>query len=431
MATVKKSIAILLSLLLFSSMVFVIASADDVPVTTGDTSEATSTDATSTEAATPSEADTPDEESTPSEATTPSDSTPEEPDDEPDEPTPPQKDVPVDYDSIKDKKFTVKFDLNGAPGTAPSSISGNGGTSTTVPSATYEGHTFLGWSESADGANTIYAAGAKYIFVKNTTLYAIWEEKIPNDRDNFDLKFDANGGLNPPSAIRSHGKTRIPDETPNREKYEFGGWMDMSDYPAHPVYQPGSYYTLTKDTVLYAVWKSVNPTDGVQIHAVTETTVDYLSKVTIHATANRFIGHNDDLDVDEYDSLPEGYILVITDTDDEDRVVAKGNQDEVVFYVDEINRERHFAVSVIRDGAKIVDPERDSDGIELTMPVNIRVRDCLLDRLLAAVRKLFGLLPIVTIGPTESDFTTYYGPGIFMTIINKLSGISLPGASNN
>lgn len=392
MATVKKSIALIMSLFILISMVFLIAHAGGSVLDGYD-----------------------DDDYPPFE--TPTDPNPAF--ETPTDPIP-STTVPVDYDSIKDNTYTVKFDMNGAPGTAPSSISGNGGTSATVPSASYTGHSFLGWSESPDGANTIYAAGAKYVFVKNTTLYAVWEETIPNDRDNFDLRFEAEGGFNPPSAIRAHGNVRLPGEIPTREKYEFKGWKDKG---TGKIYNSGELYELGKNTTLFAVWEPVNTTAGVEIHAVTETTVDYLSKVTIHATAGRFLGHNEELDIDEYDSLPEGYVLVITDTDDEDNIVATGNRDEVVFYIDEINRERHFAVSVIQEGAKIVDPERDADGIELTMPVNIRVRDCLLDRLLAAVRKLFGLLPIVTIGPTERDFTTYYGPGFFATIINKLSGI--------
>jgi len=42
-----------------------------------------------------------------------------------------------------------------------------------------EGYTFKGWDTSANATNVVYAAGAVFQIMGNTTLYAVWEEDTP------------------------------------------------------------------------------------------------------------------------------------------------------------------------------------------------------------------------------------------------------------
>ena len=84
---------------------------------------------------------------------------------------------------------TVEFNANGGTGTIASVELTEDTTTTTLPPNAFKltGHTFQGWSTTADG-EVLYADGDSINVYSNTTLYAVW---APN---HFTLVYDANGG---------------------------------------------------------------------------------------------------------------------------------------------------------------------------------------------------------------------------------------------
>lgn len=75
-------------------------------------------------------------------------------------------------------EVTLSFDANGADGgEPPANISFAKGGSVTLPDAgslTRQGYKFAGWGESKS-ARTLYEAGATFVAITDTKLYAIWD----------------------------------------------------------------------------------------------------------------------------------------------------------------------------------------------------------------------------------------------------------------
>lgn len=76
-------------------------------------------------------------------------------------------------DPMTSVSYTLTFDLNGAPSTAPSSQSVDSTQTTSKPAdPTWDGHRFMGWYTAADG-------GSEFTFgqtlTADTTVYAHWE----------------------------------------------------------------------------------------------------------------------------------------------------------------------------------------------------------------------------------------------------------------
>ncbi len=76
--------------------------------------------------------------------------------------------------------YTVTFDANGGNG-APSAIEVPEDEDCTIPNdvPVREGFTFLGWAESADAATAAYQPGDTYTGRTSVTLYAVWQENVP------------------------------------------------------------------------------------------------------------------------------------------------------------------------------------------------------------------------------------------------------------
>ena len=116
---------------------------------------------------------------------------------------------------------TVAFNANGGSGTIASLQLAEGTTAVTLsPNAfTLNGHTFQGWSTTADG-QVLYADGDTIHVYADTTLYAVW---APN---HFTLVYDANGGTgkmeNTIVTYGIHEPLRAPAFT--REGYVQIGW---------------------------------------------------------------------------------------------------------------------------------------------------------------------------------------------------------------
>jgi uncharacterized repeat protein (TIGR02543 family) len=86
--------------------------------------------------------------------------------------------VVIRYQAI----FTTTFNVNGGSGSASaSSATTNLGSTFTYPTASTmsrAGYTFTGWSTSANGTGTIYAAGSAFYPNSDLTYYAVWQSTI-------------------------------------------------------------------------------------------------------------------------------------------------------------------------------------------------------------------------------------------------------------
>ena len=123
-----------------------------------------------------------------------------------------------------------------------------------------EGFAFLGWSESE------YATEAKYLPGDETDpisflsgkkdLYAVWQKVYA-----FTLKFDANGGKNPPADLvendpdpNMHTFT-IPSEKPTIRNRQFVGWSMDKDAEEPEFFVGDSITAYDRETTLYAVYE--------------------------------------------------------------------------------------------------------------------------------------------------------------------------------
>ena len=72
---------------------------------------------------------------------------------------------------------------------------------------------------------------------------------------DYKLTYDANGGINPPSAQTyiSAGERTITTYTPTREGYNFLGWSEDAN-ATEAQYQPGGTIMVDRRITLYAVW---------------------------------------------------------------------------------------------------------------------------------------------------------------------------------
>lgn len=160
-------------------------------------------------------------------------------------------------------EFRVYFDANGGTGSLPpQTITDNKGDLPTVETVGFvapEGYKFAGWKVNGEG--DLLSAGTTIGLSCDILLVAQWQ---PIDPANMvTLTFDMNGGStsNPltPIQVEKDGevslltKEDLTDLVPPTEIYDFEGW---SEEPIEGTLV-SSPYTVTKDTILYAKWKTI------------------------------------------------------------------------------------------------------------------------------------------------------------------------------
>ena len=118
-----------------------------------------------------------------------------------------------------------------------------------IPTRT--GYKFLGWSTSKDNLIAEYKAGDKITITDNTYLYAVWEEDTTLTPT---LSYDANGGTGDIPNQTGSQSYQVSTIEPTRSDYDFQGWT-LDDFTKNIDFKPGDSINITKDTVLYAVWK--------------------------------------------------------------------------------------------------------------------------------------------------------------------------------
>ena len=160
--------------------------------------------------------------------------------------------------------YGIIYDGNGADGgSVPTDSKGYlPGTDATVlgkEDLTRDGYDFVGWSESPEG--TTIVGSTVSIGNADKTLYAIWSKTITRTED-VTLTYDGNGGT---AVVDLETKTQISqkygkgypvivaENSFTREGYDFVGWSDTADGKA--TVQPWSTFTITENTILYAIWK--------------------------------------------------------------------------------------------------------------------------------------------------------------------------------
>lgn len=136
---------------------------------------------------------------------------------------------------------------------------------TRLPSFTKPNSTFVGWAygSTPTAGESVYTTTIRLSASASGTtnnLHAVWESYT------YTLKYDANGGSNPPAdqtygptADRSHSFV-IPSKLPTRANYLFVGWASSST-ATEAGYHPGDSASVLNTSpnqtrTLYAVWKS-------------------------------------------------------------------------------------------------------------------------------------------------------------------------------
>lgn len=169
--------------------------------------------------------------------------------------------------------FKITYDANGGSGEPqPSGCQGTDSCTTSVSTTTptWDGHTFLGWSQDpeATSPDANFDPGDPVTLVSDIVLYAVWQENAPN---TYTLDFDSQGGsdVNPVSCTGNGScVVTIPSTEPTYDGNTFKGWATTPD--GTPEFFPGDKFTLDKNTTLYAIWGTGNGVITPNTGAVTD-----------------------------------------------------------------------------------------------------------------------------------------------------------------
>lgn len=149
-------------------------------------------------------------------------------------------------------QYSLSFDLQGGTGTF-NTLYGGYGERVQIPytTPTKSGYTFKGWA-TYSGGSVSYQPGEYYTLYGNSTLYAVWQSS--GGTTQYYLNFNLQGGSGTFNTLYGVYGERlfIPSSSPTKNGYTFQGWSTSST--GSPQYQPGDYYTIYSNTILYAIW---------------------------------------------------------------------------------------------------------------------------------------------------------------------------------
>lgn len=149
-------------------------------------------------------------------------------------------------------QYSLSFDLQGGTGTF-NTLYGGYGERVQIPytTPTKIGYTFKGWA-TYSGGSVSYQPGEYYTLYGNSTLYAVWQSS--GGTTQYYLNFNLQGGSGTFNTLYGVYGERlfIPSSSPTKNGYTFQGWSTSST--GSPQYQPGDYYTIYSNTILYAIW---------------------------------------------------------------------------------------------------------------------------------------------------------------------------------
>ncbi|MCR5249053.1 MAG: InlB B-repeat-containing protein, partial [Lachnospiraceae bacterium] len=152
--------------------------------------------------------------------------------------------VAAGYEDIPENAFTVSFDLNGKPGTAPpAQIVEKDGTATMPADPLAEGFSFIGWYTESD-CRTKYDFAAPV--TADITLYAKWKGV---DRT---VTFDMGGkASNITEKVENGQPVSKPAADPEADGFIFTGWFEDKACTTEYVFTT----PVIKDTTIYAGWR--------------------------------------------------------------------------------------------------------------------------------------------------------------------------------
>lgn len=208
---------------------------------------------------------------------------------------------------VQQSTITLAYDANGGTGTqTPDSRTVAQGAEATFTIAANaftapEGKVFAKWNTKADGTGTDYNPGSSLSTSSNMTLYAIWEDKTP-EQTKIVLTYNANGGS---GEMAAQEETVALGETAEftvgengftaPEGKEFQEWNTKADGTG-TTYAPTATLTTGESLTLYAIWKtkmSKTSFPGLEKYIVTDdekevksTSVDAENKVNFKLISN-------------------------------------------------------------------------------------------------------------------------------------------------
>lgn len=149
---------------------------------------------------------------------------------------------------------TVRFDLNGHGGIAPSDLTAASGAAIAAPAApTDASYDFGGWYRDAACRNAWNFANDRV--TQDMTLYAKWTLKGSLPSGCYRIRFDANGGTVEPAEMTTgtDGKlSHLP--VPTRSGYLFEGWFTAAQGGTEIKRQ----HTFGANKTVYAHWSKVS-----------------------------------------------------------------------------------------------------------------------------------------------------------------------------
>lgn len=146
-------------------------------------------------------------------------------------------------------EYTVTYDVNGGDALTSSTVQVAVGDSVTLPTATRDGYTFLGWlisGTSEDNGQTLSADTTTYTPTADVTLTAQWAQNVT-------VTYSQNSDTTSLTDTGYVNQTDYVIEEPNVDAPDgqvFTGWLSSADNTT--VYQPGDTITLTADLTLTA-----------------------------------------------------------------------------------------------------------------------------------------------------------------------------------
>lgn len=149
-------------------------------------------------------------------------------------------------------QYSLSFNLQGGTGSF-NTLYGGYGERVQIPytTPTKSGYTFKGWA-TYSGGSVSYQPGEYYTLYGDSTLYAVWQSTGGTTR--YYLNFNLQGGSGTFNTLYGVYGERllISSSSPTKNGYAFQGWSTSST--GSPQYQPGDYYTIYRNTILYAIW---------------------------------------------------------------------------------------------------------------------------------------------------------------------------------
>lgn len=152
------------------------------------------------------------------------------------------------------KTVTITFDANGGSCYTKTKVIDEGGTCSSLPSASLSGKTFIGWFTEIDGGQQVTTDTT---FTADTTLYAHYKNK------QYIIVFNANGadGEMDSITVDSGVEYTLPPCSFTRDGYNFKHWSTSSydsSYSTHYLDCGTIKYTASYDNArynLYAIWE--------------------------------------------------------------------------------------------------------------------------------------------------------------------------------